>query len=168
MNAGYIPNDHWVHDPIVGGGRIIGEACHFVDLARFIIGTNICEHHVTYTGGSGSASQTTDQVSITLKFGDGSVANIIYLSSGHKSYPKETIDIFVSGKILTLNNFKGLRGFGWKNFKRQSLLKQNKGQFECASAFISAIKNQTQPPISTGEIFEVTRRTLEIAESLNA
>ena len=168
VNAGYIPNDHWVHDPIVGGGRIIGEACHFVDLARFIIGTNICEHHVTYTGGSGSASQTTDQVSITLKFGDGSVANIIYLSSGHKSYPKETIDIFASGKILTLNNFKGLRGFGWKNFKRQSLLKQNKGQFECASAFISAIKNQTQPPISTGEIFEVTRRTLEIAESLNA
>lgn len=168
VNAGYIPNDHWVHDPSVGGGRIIGEACHFVDLARFIIGTNICDHHVTYTGGSGSASQSTDQVSITLKFGDGSVANIIYLSSGHKSYPKETIDIFASGKILTLNNFKGLRGFGWKDFKRQSLLKQNKGQFECASAFISAIKNQTQPPISTGEIFEVTQRTLEIAESLNA
>ena len=168
VNAGYIPPEHWVHDPIVGGGRIIGEVCHFVDLSRFIIGASIYDHNVTYTGNHEKLSQKSDQASINLKFTDGSVATIIYLSNGHKSYPKETIDVFVSGKILTLNNFKSLRGYGWKAFRRQNLIRQNKGQFECASAFVAAIRKQTKPPICKHEIFEVTRYTLEIAERLNA
>jgi predicted dehydrogenase/threonine dehydrogenase-like Zn-dependent dehydrogenase len=168
VNAGYIPPEHWVHDPDVGGGRIIGEACHFIDLSRFIIGASIRDTHVTFTGNHKKLAQNGDQASIILKFTDGSVATILYLSSGHKAYPKETIDVFVSGKILTLNNFRSLKGYGWNTFRKQKLLKQNKGQFECASAFVSAIKKQTKPPICKHEIFEVTRHTIEIAERLNA
>ena len=102
-----------------------------------------------------------------MKFSDGSVATIHYLSNGHKSYPKERIEIFVSGKILQINNFRKMNAIGWKNFKNSRLWRQNKGQNECVAAFISAVKNGHPAPIAFNEVIEVTRITIELANHFN-
>ena len=104
---------------------------------------------------------------LLLKFEDGSVASINYLSSGHKSYPKEKVEIFVSGKILEITNFRVLKGYGWKRFKRTKLWKQDKGQAECSHQFIQAIKQGNGSPIPLDEVIETSRVTIDIAEKYN-
>ena len=158
VNAGAIPADHWTHDPEVGGGRIIGEACHFIDLLRFLAGCRILSHHVTTMD-----SATKDSVSISLKFEDGSVGVVHYLANGSKAFPKERLEVFANGRVLQLDNFRKLKGFGWPGFTKMNLWRQDKGQKACAAAFINAIAHGGPAPIPFDEIVEVARVSIEVA-----
>jgi predicted dehydrogenase len=166
MNAGMIPADHWTQDIEVGGGRIIGEACHFIDLMRFLAGGEIVSIQARRMGGAPGAAQTEDKAAITLGFADGSFGTIHYLANGAVSFPKERIEVFAAGRVLQLNNFRTLQGFGWPGFKAMNLWKQDKGQADCVRHFLSAIAEGRETPISSDEVFEVARRSIEAAELL--
>ncbi|MCG3186853.1 MAG: Inositol 2-dehydrogenase/D-chiro-inositol 3-dehydrogenase [Rhodocyclaceae bacterium] len=164
MNAGAIPADHWTQDPAVGGGRIIGEACHFIDLMRFLAGSPIVSVCARRMGDSPGVDVVLDKASITLGFADGSFGTILYLANGAASFPKERVEVFVAGRVLQLDNFRRLRAYGWPGFRTYNLWKQDKGQRACAAAFLQALR-LGRPAIPSDEIFEVARATLD-ADSL--
>ena len=166
MNAGAIPADHWTQNNEVGGGRIIGEACHFIDLMRFLAGSEVVSVQARRMGDTGDGAITEDKAAITLGFADGSFGTIFYLANGAASFPKERVEVFAAGRVLQLDNFRKLKGYGWPSFKKMNLWKQDKGQNACAAAFLSAIENGTNTPISAEEIFEVARVTIEATEIL--
>lgn len=162
VNAGLIPANHWTQDAKVGGGRIIGEACHFIDLLRYLADHPITGFHLTSMNKTAIKS---DKISISLTFKDGSFGIIHYLANGHASFPKERLEVFAGGAVLQLDNFRKLRAFGWPGFKRMHLWRQDKGQNACAHSFVHAIENHSPSPIRSEEILEVARVTIEIAES---
>ena len=164
VNAGAVPAEHWTQDPTIGGGRIIGEACHFIDLARFLAGAPIAS--VSACGvGAGEAS-CEDRAIITVRFQNGSVAVIAYLANGHRTFPKERIEVFSGGRVLQLDNFRVLRGFGWSGFRKMRLWRQDKGNVACVRAFVDAIAKGQLSPIPADELFEVAQATLEAAAQL--
>lgn len=165
MNAGAIPANHWAQDGAVGGGRIIGEACHFIDLMRFLAASPIVSVQARRMGDTLGVAVTEDKASITLGFEDGSFGTILYLANGAPSFPKERVEVFAAGRVLQLDNFRKLRGYGWPGFGKMSLWKQDKGQNACAAAFLHAVEKGT-PAIAVDEIFEVARVTIEVAEIL--
>jgi len=166
MNAGAIPADHWTQNNEVGGGRIIGEACHFIDLMRFLAGSEIVSVQARRMGDTGDGAITEVKASITLGFADGSFGTIFYLANGAASFPKERVEVFAAGRVLQLDNFRKLKGYGWPSFKKMNLWKQDKGQNACAAAFLSAVEKGINTPISAEEIFEVARVTIEVTEIL--
>jgi predicted dehydrogenase/threonine dehydrogenase-like Zn-dependent dehydrogenase len=158
VNAGVIPTDHWTQDGMVGGGRIVGEGCHFIDLLRFLAGSPIVEHAAMFLD-----SNTRDSASIQLTFADGSIGSIHYLSNGSKRFPKERLEVFAAGRVLQLDNFRVLTGFGWPGFTRQRLWRQDKGQTACAAAFMMAVTHGGPAPIPFEELVEVSRVTIALA-----
>jgi len=162
VNAGKIPADHWTQDPKVGGGRIIGEGCHFIDLMRFLVGYPITGVKSTIIGNYSKVEPRSDKITFTMTFADGSFGTVHYLANGHKSFPKERIEVFCGGKILALDNFRVLKGYGWPGFKTVRLLRQDKGHSAEVQKFIEAIKEGKESPILAEEIFEVTRVSFEI------
>ena len=165
VNAGAIPAEHWTQNPEVGGGRIIGEACHFIDLLRFLAGAPIVSVQVAVLGAIGQG-MLADKVSFTLCFADGSMGTGHYLSNGHKSFPKERLEVFCAGRILQLDNFRSLRGYGWPGFSKMNLWRQDKGQAACAAAFVDAIHLGRPAPIPFEELVEVTRTSFDIVDAL--
>lgn len=155
VNAGAIPPDHWTQDPDVGGGRIIGEACHFIDLLRFLAGSRVGDISCT-----SMTSATGDTVSIQLLFADGSIGTVHYFANGTKAFPKERLDVFASGRVLTLDNYRKLTGFGWPGFKSMNLLRQDKGQKACAAAYLRSITGGGPSPIPFDEVLEVSRLSI--------
>ena len=168
MNAGAIPADHWTQDPITGGGRIIGEACHYIDLMRHLVGAPIISVQARGMGRTDSVQVTEDKATITLGFADGSFGTIHYLANGGSSFPKERIEVFAAGRTLQLDNFVKLKGFNWPGFKKQSLWRQDKGQNACATAFLKGIEMGGPSPIPTDELFEVARVSIEAADLIRA
>lgn len=165
VNAGAIMSSHWTQDPVVGGGRIIGEGCHFIDLARHLIGAPITAHSAARLGPAGG-THPADTASITLQFEDGSLAVINYLANGHKGLAKERVEVFCGGKVLQLENFRKLTGFGWKGLRTTKSWRQDKGQKACVAAFMEAVRAGAPSPIPAGELFEVARVTIASAEQL--
>lgn len=168
MNAGAIPADHWTQDIEVGGGRIIGEACHFIDLARFLVDSEIVSVQARRVGDVGNGDIVEDKATITLGFADGSLATIHYFANGANSFSKERVEVFAAGRVLQLDNFRKLKGYGWRGFRKMNLWRQDKGQNACAKAFLDAIRNGDPSPIPSNELFEVARVTIEAAEQLRA
>ncbi len=166
VNAGMVPDDHWVQDPVQGGGRIIGEGCHFIDLLRFLAGAPITQVQGMQMGIAPGVTIREDKATITLAFADGSFGTVHYLANGHRSFPKERLEVFCGGSVAQLDNFRSLTGYGWPGFKKMKLGKQDKGNAACAAAFIAAIQQGSAPPISAQEIFEVTAATFDAVESL--
>jgi len=160
VNAGHIPREHWTQDPAVGGGRVIGEGCHFIDLLRFLAASPIVGVQALSVAG------VDDRVSFTLAFADGSIGTVHYLANGHKSFPKERLEVFCGGRVLQLDNFRRLRAFGWPGFKRMSLWRQDKGNGACAAAFVAAVQQGGPSPIPFEELCEVTRVSFEIMRAL--
>jgi len=158
VNAGFIPADHWTQDSLIGGGRIVGEGCHFIDLLRFLAGAPIVSYKKSVM-----SSQSNDTVTIQLEFENGSIGTIHYFSNGSKSFPKERLEIFSGGGVLQLDNYRKLHGFNWPGFKKMNLHRQDKGQYACASAFLDAIQNGKESPIPFEEIIEVSRISIELA-----
>ncbi len=161
VNAGSIPADHWTQDRLIGGGRIIGEACHFVDLLRFLAGTPITEARVSAMSG-----RVRDTATLDLKFADGSIGTIHYFANGSKAFPKERLDVFSGGRVLQLDNFRVLRGFGWPGLGTNRLWKQDKGQKACAEAFVEAVRKGGPSPVPFDELVEVSRVVIELAAQL--
>lgn len=168
MNAGAIPADHWTQDKAVGGGRIIGEACHYIDLMRHLAGSEVVSVQARRMGDNDATPITEDKAAIMLGFADGSFGVIHYLANGAASFPKERIEVFAAGRTLQLDNFLKLKGFGWPAFKKNSLFRQDKGQTACAAAFLRAVETGGPPPIPAAELFEVARVTLEATDQLRS
>lgn len=157
-NAGAIPAEHWTQDREVGGGRIVGEACHFVDLLRFLVGTPITGHRVSVMD-----TKTRDTVCIDLSFADGSIGTVHYFANGSKAFPKERLEVFAAGRVLQLDNFRSLRGFAWPGFSKMKLWRQDKGQKACAAAFTEAVSRGGPSPIPLDEVLEVARVMIDVA-----
>ncbi len=166
VNAGAIPPDHWTQNREVGGGRIIGEGCHFIDLLRFLAGAPIVGVQASMIGKSPGIAVRDDKAAFTLTFADGSFGTVHYLATGHKSFPKERLEVFCAGRVLQLDNFRKLRGFGWTGFKEMNLWRQDKGQRACTAAFVTAITEGAPSPIPFEELIEVTRASFDIVELL--
>lgn len=166
MNSGAISKDHWTQDPDIGGGRIIGEACHYIDLMRFLAGAPIVSVQARRMGDTGAGQVVDDKASITLGFEDGSFGTIHYLANGGASFAKERVEAFAAGGTLQLDNFLKLKGFNWPSFAKQNLIRQDKGQNACAKSFINAVEGRAEAPIAAEELFEVARVSIEVAELL--
>ena len=154
INAGIIPASHWVHDPERGGGRIIGEACHFIDLMAFLAGSRV-EAVSAFMIGRGPAVRD-DKVAMTLLFADGSLGTLSYYANGSKAYPKEQIEVFSDGRVLRLNNFQSLEGYGVKGFRQFKTLRQEKGHAAEVAAFVGRLSAGGGPLIPLEESVNAT------------
>jgi polar amino acid transport system substrate-binding protein len=160
VNAGYIPHDHWIHTQ---GGRIVGEFCHFVDWARSVIGFPV--HSVTASGLPNCTQFASDNVAVTLKFTDGSVANLLYLANGDRSVPKEFFEVFCQGGIARLHDFRTLELA--RNGKVQKFKSwQDKGHRRELQLTIEAARDGKPSPISFEELVEVTQTTFLVHQAL--
>lgn len=163
VNAGNIPKDNWIQDMEIGGGRIIGEACHFIDLLTFINGS--LPKTVTAMA-LPDPNGLNDTVNISIQFENGSTGIVAYYANGSKELPKEYLEVFASGNTAILSDFKELKIYGkGKPFKNKSF-NQNKGQKEMVEAFISGLLKEGQSPIPMKDIFAVTRATFKVLESI--
>jgi predicted dehydrogenase len=108
---------------------------------------------------------TNDTMSLQFSFEDGSIGTVHYFANGSKALPKERLEVFVDGRVLQLDNFRKLKGYGWPGFRKMNLRKQDKGQSACVAAFVDAVKNGGDPPIVLDELLEVSRVTIALAES---
>jgi predicted dehydrogenase len=165
VNAGYLPMTHWAQDPIKGGGRIIGEGCHFVDLLRYIVDRPIVAVTATQLGDAPGVESREDKMVINLEFADGSLGTIQYLANGHRSFCKERLEVFSEGRILALDNFRRLTGYGFANFKKQNLWSQDKGRDAELDDFINAVTKGGAQLMPAAEIWNVTEATFAAVES---
>lgn len=166
VNAGHIPREHWIQNPSIGGGRIIGEGCHFVDLLRCLTGYPIVRHAAHATGGAEQCA-IPDTATLTLEFADGSLGTIHYLSRGHKSFPKERIEVFCAGKILQLDNFRALKAWGWGRRTGMRLWRQDKGAQAAVSSFVQAVRDGSAAPIDLNELIEVSAAAINLSADLH-
>tara|TARA_B100000242_G_C43054158_1_gene492856 strand:+ start:4343 stop:6445 length:2103 start_codon:yes stop_codon:yes gene_type:complete len=161
-NSGYIPYEHWTQSTSIGGGRLIGEACHFVDLIRFLADSPIDKIKLFE---SPNKKIPSDIFSLQTIFKDGSIGTIHYFANGNKSYPKERLEVFFSGKIVSLDNFRKLKTWGLPRYSFGKSFKQDKGQDNCVKAFLDAISNQKESPIQFSELIEVQEKIFEALEN---
>ena len=162
INAGNIPNDSWFQDIEVGGGRIIGEVCHFIDYLTWMNGSLPIG---IFANALPDAENNNDTLSIQLTFANGSIGVVSYYANGPKTLPKEYIEVFNAGSAGILNNFKELKIFGKKKFKKK-LFNQDKGRAKMMNEFICSIIDGTPSPISFEETIAVTKATFAVLESL--
>lgn len=163
INAGIVPPDHWVHDPQVGGGRINGEVCHFIDLANYIAASSVKRLHAAVLNSNPSMQDT---LSINLEYKNGSIANISYFSNGNKNVPKERIEVFYDGTIYLIDDFKYLNIYSDKKNDKIKLKGQDKGHANQFNLVIEALKNGSKFPIPFDEIYHSTFVTLEAIRSI--
>lgn len=166
MNAGYLPPDLWVHDLELGGGRIVGEACHYVDLITYLTGSKVVEVSTQAMGTD--PAESTDTASIHLKYENGSLGVINYFANGHKSYSKERVELYYQGKNLIMDNFRRLDGFGFgKRFGSKIMkTKQDKGHNRQFELLTKRWKVGGKPLIPFDEIINTTLATFAAIESL--
>jgi predicted dehydrogenase len=165
VNANVIPPDHWINDPKVGGGRIIGEGCHFIDFLTFLVGEVPVE--VTTEGLPDNGKYSEDNVVMTFRFPDGSVGVVSYLANGDKSFPKEYVEVFTGGRVAVLHDWRKLemvaRG---KRKVVRSLMSQDKGHKDAWRAFLKAVQQGQEPPIPYDQLIGVTRASFAAVDSL--
>jgi len=166
VNAGSIPKQHWTQVKDLGGGRIVGEVCHYLDLLRHLAGCPISDWHAVCMDNHPSLDISNDKAIISLKFEDGSIGVINYLANGHNKISKERLEIFVDGRALMLDNFIKLKGYGWKNFTNSRLWKQDKGQNMCSREFLNAVTSGGNAPIPLCEVVETSRLSIQIGDFL--
>ena len=163
MNAGFITKDSWVHDMKIGGGRIIGEACHFIDLCTFLSGSRVVSVCANPLGKN--PEDNTDNVSIFLKYENGTNAVINYFSNGSKAYSKERIEVYSEGRTLVMDNWRTLKGFGFNGFKSLKL-GQNKGHFNQFNELLMQQKNGGNSIIPFSELINTSRASFGVIESI--
>ena len=157
VNAGGLARDHWTRDRVTGGGRILGEACHFIDLLRYLAGSPIA------SSGRIGRDAAGDTVTLNLTFDDGSIGTVHYFANGSRSFAKERLEVFADGRVLQLDNFRTLKGFGVRGWRRSALWRQDKGHQACAAAFLAAIRSGGPSPIPFDQIVEVSRTAIALA-----
>lgn len=162
INAGVLPKDHWIHNKAIGGGRIVGELCHFIDLVHFLSGSKIKSLSANAVNDPGGQNDT---LTVNMNFENGSIGSISYFSNGNKNLDKEYIEIFGSGMVVTINDFAEMITYG-KQVKKQSLSNQDKGHKEELNLFINAISNGKASPIPFSEIYHSMLATFKVQESV--
>jgi polar amino acid transport system substrate-binding protein len=167
VNAGRIPRDHWTQDPREGGGRIVGEVCHFIDLMQFLTGAEPTRVFAEATG-SKSVNDVIpeDSVLITLQFADGSNGVIAYLAEGDNSLQKEHIEIFGAGKTFVIDDFRSARLYADGREKKETLRQQDKGQPEETRVACAVVAEGRPAPITLRELEATTRATFRVLDSL--
>lgn len=163
MNAGFIPKEMWVHDLKVGGGRIIGEACHFIDLCSFIAGSEVTEVCMNAMGVN--PDDSTDNASIILKYANGSNAVINYFANGSKSYVKERVEVFSQQRVFIIDNWRSLKAFGVKGFSKKSGT-MDKGQKNQFAMLNERIINGGESLIPLESIVNTTKASFAALQSL--
>jgi predicted dehydrogenase len=161
INAGHIPGDTWIQDMEIGGGRIIGEACHFIDYLTWLNGSLPVSVYATALPDAGGHNDT---VNINITFANGSTGVVAYYANGPKSMPKEYIEVFHNGSSGVINNFKELRIFG-KTKQKKKLLNLDKGQKQMVEQFLQSLLTG-KPLIPFEEIVAVTKATFAVLESI--
>jgi predicted dehydrogenase len=166
MNAGFLPADHWAHG-LEGGGRNIGEACHIYDLFGALTGARPTAVSAHCIAASGKQWRHNDNFVATISYSDGSVCTLTYTALGERSYPKERMDLFCDGKVLSLDDYKaldvvGVRAAGWRSLTR------NKGQLEELEALSACLREGAPWPISLEEQLDATRVSFEVERRLCA
>lgn len=167
VNAGALPADHWQHDPDIGGGRLIGEGCHFLDFLTYLIGA--LPTQVVTRGLPDAPRYADDNVTVTLRYADGSLGTLQYVAAGDAAYSKERVEAFGGGRVAVLDDFRRLElvSGGRKRVSR-SWLRQDKGHRALWEAFSDAIRHGGEPPIPYRELQSVTRATIEAVHSLRS
>jgi len=161
INAGKLPATHWTQDPKIGGGRIIGEACHFIDLCSFIADSPIMNVNANALR---DANNLVDTVSISLAFENGSVASISYYSNGSKKLNKEYLEVFCGEQAIVVNDFKLMDVFGTS--KKSAKYAQDKGHAKEIALFLDAVKLGKQLPISFQECYNSTKATFDVLDKI--
>ncbi|MBW1719927.1 MAG: bi-domain-containing oxidoreductase [Deltaproteobacteria bacterium] len=165
INAGSIPPESWIQDPEIGGGRIIGEVCHFVDFLTFICGALPVR---VYAAALPEPNNLQDVVNVSLEFANGSIGTISYFANGSKSLEKEYVEIYQAGVTGILRNFKELGIYSGGKPERKKLINQDKGQKMMVESFIKTVKDGGHVPIPHAEILAVSRTTFKVLESLHS
>ncbi|MFK7782571.1 bi-domain-containing oxidoreductase [Psychroserpens sp.] len=163
INAGSIPGDNWIQDLEIGGGRVLGEVCHFIDYLTFLNGSLPTKVSASALP---DANQLNDTLNILVQFENGSSGVIGYYANGSKSMTKEYVEVFSAGMSATLNDFKELKIYGKGKPKKDKILNQNKGQKEMVNAFVNGLLNDGNAPISFEEIVAVTSASFKVLESI--
>ncbi|MCB2214227.1 bi-domain-containing oxidoreductase [bacterium] len=167
VNANVIPPEHWVNDPDVGGGRIIGEGCHFIDFLTYLVGENPVE--VISQGLPDNGKYSEDNVVMTFTYPDGSVGVVSYLANGDKAFPKEYVEVFTGGRVAVLHDWRKLEMIEKGRRKvRRHLLRQDKGHRDAWRAFLAAVQTDKQPPIPYDQLVGVTRASFAAVDSLRS
>lgn len=163
VNAGELPPGHWLNDPEVGGGRIIGEVCHFIDAMVFLSGGLPKSVYAQPLPNS----EANDNVLLNLGFSDGSIGTVVYTAAGDRSQAKERIEVFAGGKSAVLEDFRRLETYGkGRRQLRRSWLRQDKGHRGLWQAFVNSVQRGDPPPISYEELFYVSAATFAAISSL--
>ena len=165
INAGHIPGESWLHNADEGGGRIIGEMCHFIDLARYFTGTPVVSVQADAARNSDGAA---DDVTATLRFVDGSLATIAYTSLGDATVPKERFEIFAGGTVLNLDNFRSLNVTCDGSSQNHTSGGQNKGFGSSLNAFAEAVSSGGPAPLDENELIESSLATVAVLDSLQS
>jgi len=163
VNAGPIPRDSWIQDKETGGGRIIGEACHFIDFLTWLCGSVPRQVHAVAVPDPDGLHDT---ASINLQFANGSIGTVSYFSNGSKEMPKEYVEAYGSGMVGIIRDFKALEIYSTAKTRRKKTVVQDKGQAHMLKAFIKSIKDGGSPIIAADEIFAVARATFAVLESI--
>lgn len=161
INAGIIAADHWVHDPAVGGGRILGEVCHFIDLCTFIANSQVVSVSANVLN---TAEGKMDTLTISMSFANGSIGNISYYSNGQKDLSKERLEVFSGGVVAVIDDFKSITTYG-KSVSEKSG-KQDKGHSKEVELFLNSIREGKNAPIAFDEIFHSMLVTFKVLESI--
>jgi len=166
VNAGYLPLNHWTQDPEIGGGRIIGEGCHFIDFLTFLVGSPPVEVRAQALPDAGRYRQ--DNVIITFTFPDGSLGTVTYLANGDKSFPKERVEVFTGGKVAVLDDFRALETVSGGNRKTVKSAQQDKGHRAGWQAFLEACLAGGPAPIPYTDLLGVTRASFAAVQALES
>ena len=163
INAGSIPADSWIQDPDIGGGRIIGEVCHFIDYLTYLNGSLPVS---VFASAMTDPQHLNDVINVSLTYGNGSIGTVAYLANGDKSLPKERVEVFGNGCSAVLEDFKSLAIYAKGRKKETKLINQDKGQKLQVRSFVEAILNGSESPIPALEIYSATLATFKVLESI--
>lgn len=164
VNAGFIARDHWTQDEKMGGGRIVGEVCHFVDLMQFFTDASPEYVFADCLQGDNSKAVNEDNLSVIIRFSNGSIGNLVYVANGDKGLAKERIELSCAGKSAVIDDFKKLTMYS--NNKTTASTFTGKGHKQEVEAFIDAIKTGKQSPIEFDSMYLTTLTTFKILDSL--
>ncbi len=165
VNAGYLPLTHWLHDPNQGGGRIIGEGCHFIDFLTFLVGSVPVSVRAIALPDNDKYRQ--DNVQMTFLYADGSIGTVTYLANGNRNFPKERVEAFTSGRIAVLEDFRSLELVSENSRKtHRSRLRQDKGHSGAWRTFLHVIREGAAPPIAYNELISTSRASFASLEAL--
>lgn len=165
VNAGALPPEHWVHDHAEGGGRIIGEVCHYLDVAQYLIGAAPLSVHAVSAAGANAGRTYYDSASMTVKYADGSIATIVFAANGDTRFPKEYLEFHRADSSAFLHNYRSLKGNGPRGRLGRWAFSQQKGFVEESVAFRLGC-NRGESPTPMAELSVVTRLTFAVMESL--